>query len=96
MATKERKPRSDFNTTVHALFERIAAGDEPPGVEAKREAEQAEQEAAQEAAKDPEAVARGRAGGKKGGKARQAQLTAEERRKLGQTAAAARWGSKAG
>jgi hypothetical protein len=36
----------------------------------------------------------GKAGGPKGGKARMDALTAEERRRLAQTAAAARWAKK--
>lgn len=86
---EKRKARADFNTRVHDMFERIGDGELPPDVAAK----QAEQvEAEREAAKDPAAVALGRKGGLKGGAARQAQLSPEERRSLGQKAAAARWG----
>jgi hypothetical protein len=46
--------------------------------------------------KNPAAVALGRLGGKKGGKARMAQLTAEEKSKLGEKAARARWGKRRG
>ena len=46
--------------------------------------------------KNPAAVALGRKGGLKGGKARMAQLTAEERRKLAEKAAKARWGTRKG
>ena len=45
--------------------------------------------------KDSAAVMLGSKGGKKGGPARQALLSAEERRALGQKAAEARWGKKA-
>lgn len=45
-------------------------------------------------AKNPAAVALGRLGGKKGGKARAAKLTAEERKAIAQTAAAARWADR--
>jgi hypothetical protein len=44
--------------------------------------------------KNPAAVALGRLGGKKGGKARMAQLTAEQKSKLGREAARARWGKR--
>lgn len=45
-----------------------------------------------DAGKDVNAVARGRKGGLAGGKARMEKLTAEEKSKLGEGAAAARWG----
>jgi hypothetical protein len=41
--------------------------------------------------KNPAAVALGRRGGLKGGKARAAKLTPEQRRKIAQKAAKARW-----
>jgi hypothetical protein len=44
--------------------------------------------------KNPNAVALGRLGGLKGGKARFAKLTPEERKKIAQRAAKARWGKK--
>ena len=82
-----RKPRSDFNTSVHAIFEHLGAGDLPPDVEIKdaeqRVQKEVEAAAEREAAKDPAAVALGRKGGLKGGKARQAQLSEEERRQRG-------------
>ena len=46
--------------------------------------------------KNPAAVALGRTGGLKGGKARMAQLTAEQRTKLAEKAARARWGKRKG
>jgi hypothetical protein len=42
--------------------------------------------------KNPAAVALGRKGGLKGGKARMGALTADERRRLAEKAAKARWG----
>jgi hypothetical protein len=47
-----------------------------------------------EPGKNPAAVALGRQGGLKGGKARMAGLTAEQRTKLAEKAARARWGKK--
>lgn len=44
--------------------------------------------------RDPAAVALGRKGGLKGGKARAAKLTPEERRRIAQKAAAARWADR--
>ena len=41
--------------------------------------------------KDPEAVRRGQKGGEKGGKARAEVLTDDERERIAQTAALARW-----
>lgn len=41
--------------------------------------------------KDPKAVKAGRLGGLKGGKARAKKLTAEQRRKIAEKAAEARW-----
>lgn len=83
-----RKDRADFNTRVHDIFEKIGAGELPPDVAEKQAAEA---KAEKEAAKDPAAVALGSKGGKKGGPARQALLSAEERKALGQKGAAARW-----
>lgn len=51
-----------------------------------------EQIAAEHPGKNPAAVALGRRGGLKGGRARMDSLTAEERRKLAEKAAKARWG----
>ncbi|MCE9612367.1 MAG: hypothetical protein K8R23_19380 [Chthoniobacter sp.] len=48
------------------------------------------------AGKNPAAVALGRLGGLKGGKARAAKLTAEERKKMAQVAAAKRWAKPKG
>jgi len=42
--------------------------------------------------KDPAAVALGKKGGQKGGKARASKLTAEQRKKIAEKAAKARWG----
>jgi hypothetical protein len=44
--------------------------------------------------KNPAAVALGRKGGLKGGKARMAGMTAEQRRRLAEKGAKARWGKK--
>ncbi len=44
--------------------------------------------------KNPHAVALGRLGGKKGGPKRAAMLTKEERRKIAQRGAEARWGKR--
>ena len=44
--------------------------------------------------KNPAAVALGRLGGKKGGKARAARLSPEQRKKIAQKAAAARWAAR--
>ena len=44
--------------------------------------------------KNPAAVALGRQGGLKGGRARMDSLSAQERRKLAEKAAKARWGNK--
>jgi hypothetical protein len=46
--------------------------------------------------KNPAAVMLGRLGGLKGGKARAIKLTAEERRKIAQKAAKARWKNQSG
>ena len=51
-----------------------------------------EQIAQENPGKDPAAVALGRKGGLKGGRARMDSLTVEERRKLAEKAAKARWG----
>jgi hypothetical protein len=44
--------------------------------------------------KNPAAVALGKLGGAKGGKARAAKLTPEERHRIAQMAAVARWGPR--
>ena len=44
-----------------------------------------------DATKDPVAVSRGRAGGEVGGKARAQALSPDQRRRIAQTAAKARW-----
>lgn len=49
------------------------------------------EEAEEEDTRDPAAVALGRKGGLKGGKARAAALSSDERRRLAQKAAQARW-----
>lgn len=86
----KRPGRPDFNQQVHAIFERVAAGESP---DANGEAPAPAQEAAKphEREKDPAAVALGRRGGLKGGKRRMEAMTAEERAELGRKAAAARW-----
>lgn len=86
-----QKDRADFNTRVHDIFEKIGAGELPPDVAERQAAEAKAEKAEKEAAKDPAAVALGSKGGKKGGPVRQALLSAEERKALGQKGAAARW-----
>jgi hypothetical protein len=57
----------------------------------KRSSIEAAAEAAKEKKKNPAAVELGRLGGLKGGKARAASLTKEERHRIAQRAAEARW-----
>ena len=59
---------------------------------ARRVMEHIEQIAEENPGKNPAAVALGRKGGLKGGRARMDSLTAEERRKLAEKGAKARWG----
>lgn len=54
--------------------------------------EHVERMAEEHPGKNPAAVALGRRGGLKGGRARMDSMTPEERRKLGEKAARARWG----
>lgn len=54
--------------------------------------EHVERMAEEHPGKNPAAVALGRQGGLKGGRARMDSLSAEERKKLGQKGARARWG----
>lgn len=44
--------------------------------------------------KNPEAVTRGRKGGKKGGKARAESMSADQRKRVAESGAKARWGEK--
>lgn len=92
-----RKQDEDFNTSVHAIYERIAAGESSHDDE-KPDAEAAPVEP--EKPKKPEKVFDpsvnpaqwlGQRGGKKGGKARTDSMTPDERKELAKKAAAARW-----
>lgn len=93
-----RKKDKDFNTQIHGIYERIAAG------EASHDAPEAEAPPiADEKPKKPEKVFEpsvnpaqwlGQRGGKKGGKARTEGITADERKELAKKAAEARWGKK--
>lgn len=93
-----RKKDEDFNTTIHGIYERIAAGESPD-----EEPAPAAAPAEPEKPKKPEKVFDptvepakwlGQRGGKKGGKARTDSMTPEERKKLASDAAKARWGKK--
>ena len=94
-----RKKEEDFNTQIHALYERIAGGesshdDEPPAEPAPTP-EKTEKPKKADKVFDPTvspAQWLGQRGGKKGGKARTEAMTAEERQELAKKAAAARWG----
>lgn len=93
-----RKKEEDFNTQIHALYERIAGGesshdDEPPAEPAPTP-EKTEKPKKADKVFDPTvspAQWLGQRGGKKGGKARTDAMTAEQRKELAQKAAAARW-----
>lgn len=95
-----RKKDEDFNTQIHAMYERISAGesshdDEPPAPSA--EPPPAEKPKKPEKVFDPSvnpAQWLGQRGGKKGGKARTESMTPEQRKELAQKAAEARWGKK--
>lgn len=85
----KRPGRPDFNQQVHAIFERVAAGESVHDAQDAQEKPAAEVKPERE--KDPAAVALGRRGGLKGGKARMEGLTAKQKTALGKKAAAARW-----
>lgn len=78
---QERRPRDPNALAFNVVRE--AVGDEERFEPEERE-------------KNPHAVALGRLGGKKGGNARAAALTAEERSKIAQKAARARWSDSSG
>jgi hypothetical protein len=77
--TLKRTPRPRDPIQLGKLMVDIATGQVPDAVDD---------------GKDAAAVARGRAGGIKGGASQIADLSPEERRALGATAAAARWSAK--
>jgi hypothetical protein len=90
----EKKPRkkkrdSDFAVTAFRVVQKATEQIEP-------ETRQIEPEIKPELVegKNPNAVALGRLGGLKGGKARAARLTPEQRKKIAQKAAQARWQTK--
>lgn len=93
-----RKKEEDFNTQIHALYERIAGGesshdDEPPAEPAPTP-EKTEKPKKADKVFDPTvspAQWLGQRGGKKGGKARTGAMTPDERKELAKKAAAARW-----
>lgn len=98
MSTLTSKP--DFNQAVHAIYERIAAG-ESLHDDVVQPASAAP--AGSEKLKKPEKVFDptvepakwlGQRGGKKGGKTRTESMTPEQRKELAQKAAAARWRTK--
>lgn len=92
-----RKKDEDFNTQIHAMYERISAGESSHDDEPKAEpAPSPESEKTQKPEKvfDPQtepAKWLGQRGGKKGGKARTDSMTPEQRKELAKKAAAARW-----
>lgn len=79
MAKKKEANEPDFNTEMFGAM--LALEDATADLEAP-------------AKKDLAAAALGRKGGLKGGRSRQAGMTPEQRRELGQRAATARWGNK--
>lgn len=91
----KRSGRPDFNQQVHAIFEKVAAGESCHDADRATESVAA-QPAPPEREKDPAAVALGRKGGLKGGRARMDSLSPKERSKLGKKAAQARWGKDKG
>lgn len=89
----KRPGRPDFNQQVHAIFDRVAAGESPDANgEPPAPAQDAKPEKSPEREKDPAAVSLGRRGGLKGGRARMEALSPEGRAELGRKAAEARWG----
>ena len=79
----KRSGRPDFNQQVHAIFEKVAAGESCDDADRATESVAA-QPAPPEREKDPAAVALGRKGGLKGGRARMDSLSPKERSKLGE------------
>lgn len=96
-----RKLDEDFNVQVHNIYERIASGESAHN-EPTPEAETFAPEKPKKAEKpekvfDPQtepAKWHGQLGGKKGGKTHTESMSPEERKKLAERAAAARWGKK--
>lgn len=80
-SSKTPAKKKDINETAHSIMRRVTEEIPAP---------------ATDNVKNPAAVALGRLGGLKGGKARAATLTAEERKKIAQGAAKARWTNERG
>jgi hypothetical protein len=78
-SSNPKRPR-DLNQLAKAIMDE-ATGEAPPAKKPERE-------------KDPNAVALGRKGGLKGGKARAEKLSSEERYRIAQKAARARWAKR--
>ncbi len=93
-----RKKDEDFNTTIHDIYERIAAGESPDDAPKPETPPPADEKPKKpEKVFDPKvnpAQWLGQRGGKKGGKARTESMTPEERKELAKKAAEARWGNK--
>lgn len=86
MPKRSSKRQKDTQELARHVLDTVVPDAEPtPEVQPTPEAEPAKQE------KNPAAVALGKLGGKKGGPARAAKLTAEQRKKIAQKAAAKRW-----
>ena len=84
---KKRKPTKEHDFAVNAFrVVQEATGQAEP--------KQLEPETKPDTGKNPNAVALGRLGGLKGGKARASKLTSEQRHKIAQRAAKARWDKK--
>ena len=93
-----RKKDEDFNTQIHAIYERISAGgsshDEPaPEPEPTKPEKTPKREKVFDPKKEP-AKWLGQRGGMKGGKTRIDRMTPEQRTALAKKAAEARWGKK--
>jgi len=77
-----KKKEHDFSVTAYRVVQKATGQVEPKSEETEPELVEG---------KNPHAVALGRLGGLKGGKARFEKLTPEERKKIAQKAAEARW-----
>ncbi len=95
----KRTSKPDFNQTIHAIYDRISAGESSHDTEPESTAPTGAPEKPKKAAKvfDPKtdpAKWLGQRGGKKGGATRQASMTPDEKKELAKKAAMARWGKK--
>lgn len=92
MPKRSSKPPRDENRAAFEAIRRLTGDGEPEEPEKGQDMPQSTGKAPGK--KNPHAVALGRRGGQKGGPSRAKKLTPEERRKIAQKAAKARWKSR--